>query len=245
MKRNSEWFENWFDSPYYHILYKNRDEQEAKDFITSLIKFLEPPAGSSFVDVACGKGRHSVYINKLGYHIDGFDLSENSIQIAKSYETDSLHFYKNDIRIPIKNNEYDYAFNLFTSFGYFEKEQDNQLAINSITTSLKRNGLLVLDFMNCKKVINDLNQRESKLINGITFNIKRSFNNGFIIKDINFKDNNIDYHFQEKVKAIPLDVFKSYFAAANLKIENIFGDYNLNPFNEDSSERLILIARKQ
>ncbi|MBL4593027.1 MAG: class I SAM-dependent methyltransferase [Flavobacteriales bacterium] len=245
VKKNTEWFEEWFDSPYYHILYKNRDDKEAKEFISNLIDYLKPLKDVFFLDVACGKGRHSVYINKLGFNIDGFDLSENSINIAKKQETDSLHFYTNDIRNPLKPNYYSVAFNLFTSFGYFEKEQDNQLAINSIAESLKEGGVLVLDFMNCKKVLNNLTKKEAKIIDEITFNITRDFKNGYIIKDINFTNSNVDFNFQEKVKAISLDDFKSYFTAANLKIEAIFGDYQLNAFDEDTSDRLILVAKKQ
>jgi SAM-dependent methyltransferase len=244
LKKNAEWFEEWFDSPYYHILYKNRDNKEAENFITNLINYLKPSHNSIFLDVACGKGRHSIYINKLGYIVDGFDLSKNSIQIAKKLENESLHFFTNDIRQPLRLNKYDYAFNLFTSFGYFDKNEDNQLSMSSIADSLKKNGVLVLDFMNSKKTINNLNTLEKKQIDTITFDIKKSFIDGYIVKDIHFHDKGKENHFQERVKAISLENFKSYFVSANLKIEAIFGDYNLNPFSEDDSDRLILVVKK-
>ncbi len=241
---DKEWFEDWFDSPYYHILYKDRDDTEAKQFITNLLNYLSPTKNDLFLDVACGKGRHSIYIESLGYIIDGFDLSENSIDAAKNSETNRLKFHVNDIRIPLKTNHYNFAFNLFTSFGYFEDEKDNQIAINAITESLKPNGTLVLDFMNCKNVIANLEKKEVKTIHNIDFIISRSYSNKYIIKDIEFTDKGIAYHFQEKVKALSLNQFKNYFDIANLKIEAIFGDYNLNPFDEENSERLIIIAKK-
>ncbi len=243
--RKTEWFEEWFDSPHYHILYKDRDDNEAKKFIDNLLNYLKPNKNDLFCDVACGKGRHSIYINKLGYTVDGFDLSENSIEAAKANESDNLHFYTNDIRTPLKVNKYNYAFNLFTSFGYFDDENDNQKTVNAITESLTDNGILVLDFMNCNNAINNLNRSETKSINNINFNIKRDFSKGYITKDINFSDSGKTYHFQEKVKAISLDRFKSYFKLANLKIEATFGDYNLSPFDIENSKRLILIARKK
>ena len=123
--KKTKWFEEWFDSPYYHVLYKDRDEKEAKDFILNLIHYLKPKQGSFFIDVACGKGRHSLFLNNLGYRVDGFDLSPNSIDAAKINESESLHFYINDIRKPLNVNKYDYAFNLFTSFGYFDDESDD------------------------------------------------------------------------------------------------------------------------
>ena len=244
-KETTEWFEEWFDSPYYHILYKNRDDSEAEKFISNLINFLAPEKTSFFLDVACGKGRHSVYLSKLGFNVDGFDLSENSIKIANAFETSLLHFYTNDIRTPLKTNHYHLAFNLFTSFGYFSEEHDNQLAIDSITKSLKKDGILVLDFMNSNKVINNLGKGETKVVDDITFNTKKSYREGYIIKDIHFTTTKKEHFFQEKVKAIFLDDFKSYFEKANLKIETTFGDYELNPFDVNNSDRLILIARKQ
>lgn len=243
--KNIEWFEEWFDSPFYHILYKSRDDKEAKSFISNLIAFLHPNKNDRFLDVACGKGRHAMYLNSLGYNVDGFDLSENSIDTAKLKENDTLHFYTNDIRNPLKVNSYNFAFNLFTSFGYFDDENDNQKAINSITESLTDNGVVVLDFMNCNKVITNLNKQETKIINGIEFNINRNFINGYIVKDINFEADNRQYNFQEKVKAISLETFQDYFFKANLTIESIFGDYDLNPFNINNSDRLILVAKKK
>ncbi|MEJ6735723.1 MAG: class I SAM-dependent methyltransferase [Flavobacteriales bacterium] len=244
-KKNTEWFEYWFDSPFYHILYKNRDDKEAQAFISNLITLLNPNKESLFVDVACGKGRHAMFLNSLGYTVDGFDLSENSITNAQLKETSTLQFFTNDIREPLKRNHYDFAFNLFTSFGYFDDENDNQKAINAIAESLNTNGILVLDFMNSIKVIQHLNKQETKEIDTIKFNIKRSFTNGHIVKDINFEAENIQYQYQEKVKSISLEAFKNYFLKANLTIDAIFGDYDLNPFELENSDRLILVARKK
>lgn len=244
MTHSKDWFVDWFDSPYYHVLYKDRDDVEAKKFINNLNQHLKPKKNSKLVDVACGKGRHSVFMAELGYKVDGFDLSPNNILEAKKSESNNLKFYINDIRVPLKEDYYDYAFNLFTSFGYFDSINENQKAINAIGKSLNLNGLVVLDFMNCSKVINNLTKSEDKVIEGIKFNIKRTYDNGFIIKDIFFNTNGKKYNYQEKVKAISLSEFKDYFINANLNIEAIFGDYNLNEFDIKTSDRLILIATK-
>ena len=86
---------------------------------------------------------------------------------------------------------------------------------------------------------------EAKTIEGIEFNLNKRIENNFIIKDIKFRYKNKSYSFQEKVKALTLEDFKSYFAAANLTIENVFGDYELNPYVESESNRLIIIAKKE
>ena len=92
------WFENWFDSPYYHILYKDRDYKEAEIFISNLINFLKPPKESKLLDLACGAGRHSIFINKMGYDVTGVDLSKNSIDTALAHKNDSLQFDTHDMR---------------------------------------------------------------------------------------------------------------------------------------------------
>lgn len=242
--KNTEWFKDWFNSPYYHILYKDRDENEAVKFIENLIRYFNPVENSTFLDVACGKGRHSVILANYNYFVDGFDLSENSIKAAKGFEKDNLKFFVNDIRNPLKNSYYDYAFNLFTSFGYFDDQENNQLAIDAIADSLKPGAKLVMDFMNCKKVIDNLVVKESKTINNLTFSISRQYIEGKIIKTINFNDQGKGYSFQESVKVIELKEFEHYFTNAGLKINAVLGDYDLQPFNINLSDRLIMIAEK-
>ena len=70
-----EWFSSWFDSPYYHLLYASRDEQEAKHFIEALQAHLKIAAGAFVLDAACGKGRHAKMLQRHGMHVEGFDLS--------------------------------------------------------------------------------------------------------------------------------------------------------------------------
>jgi SAM-dependent methyltransferase len=120
----SEWFGTWFDSEYYHLLYKDRDYTEAEAFVAKLAAYLEPPKDALIHDLACGKGRHSIYLNKLGYHVEGSDYSANSIKHAKQHENDTLKFYVHDMRLPMPR-KYDYILNLFTSFGYFNTEAEH------------------------------------------------------------------------------------------------------------------------
>lgn len=243
-QNKSKWFEEWFDSHYYHLLYKNRDYAEAEHFITNLLTYLTPKPNFKMLDIACGKGRHAIYINKQGYCTDAFDLSENSILEAKKDESNSLKFYINDIREPLKLNYYDCAFNLFTSFGYFTDEDDNQKAINAMANSLVKNGTLIIDFLNSSQTISNLIAIETKEIEHITFNITKEVEDNFILKHIKFNDKGVDYHFTERVKLICLNNFKNYLSNAGLTVQATFGDYSLNNFNEETSERLIIIAKK-
>ena len=237
------WFTNWFDSPYYHTLYKNRDEKEAQVFIDNLIDYLQIPKGSKLIDIACGKGRHAKYFNKKGMEVVGVDLSQNSINTAKKDENKNLQFSVHDMRENYQENSFDVVTNLFTSYGYFENNKDEQKAINAMANNLKKEGILIIDFMNAKKVIANLVLNEQKTINNIQFDITRQVKDGFILKDIRITDGK-EQQFQEKVKAITLADYSEFITNAGLKIIDIFGNYKLDNFDEEISDRLILICKK-
>jgi cyclopropane fatty-acyl-phospholipid synthase-like methyltransferase len=238
------WFVHWFDSPYYHTLYKNRDEKEAQAFIDNLVQHLQIPKGSKLIDIACGKGRHAIYFNSLGFDVVGVDLSPNSIRTAKKGENKNLQFSVHDMRDVYQENSFDVVTNLFTSFGYFEKKTDEQKSINAMASNLKRGGLIIIDFMNAEKVISNLVLKEKKMIDNITFDISRKVEDGYIIKDIAITNGTKKQHFQEKVKAITLADYSEFITTAGLKIIDIFGNYKLEDFDIKTSDRLILICKK-
>lgn len=240
---DKEWFSSWFDTKYYHILYKNRDDQEAKRFVSNLVEKLNLQPGTRVLDLACGKGRHSITLNKKGLDVLGVDLSSSSIQAAKNFENEQLHFAVHDMREAL-NEQFEVIFNLFTSFGYFDDIADNDKVVRSMNEMLQENGLLVIDFMNSHKVIQNLVANETKCIDGIDFKIERQIDNKRIIKDIRFSADGRNYHYTESVQALGLDDFRQLLDRHDLTIERIYGDFNLNEFDKETSDRLIIIARK-
>ena len=240
----NEWFDEWFNSPYYHILYRHRDDQDAAHFLENIIRFLKLNSRHKILDLACGKGRHSIYLNKKGFDVIGVDLSEANIQKANIYANNRLTFIQKDMRNLGFKKEFDFVLNLFTSFGYFEDDQENEKVIKQVAKSLNDGGVLFLDFLNPAWVVNKLVSEETKTIDGIDFHIERREEDGYIVKDIRFQAEGKDYGYQERVKAITCEEFKHYFISAGLMLEEIFGDYDLNSFDESSSERMIFVARK-
>jgi SAM-dependent methyltransferase len=243
--QHTKWFEAWFDSPYYHILYKDRDDAEAELFIDNLVNFLHPEKNSTFLDLACGKGRHAIYLNKKGFPTIGIDLSPESIAYASQFENDNLQFYVQDMRKPFRINYFNYVLNLFTSFGYFELERDDIAVMHTVYKMLQPKGIFVIDFMNTQKVIANLAHDEIKQIGGITFQINKYLENNFIVKRIRFSDKGKSYDYQERVKALIPGDFEKYLSAANLKTVHLFGNYQLQPFHAGTSDRLILVAEKE
>ena len=238
----NNWFSSWFDSPYYHILYKERNFREAQIFIDNLTFYLNMDEGSKVLDLACGKGRHSIYLNQLGYDVLGVDLSENSIAIANKNANETLHFKVHDMRHPFEE-KYDAILNMFTSFGYFECDSDNLKTLISIKESLSEYGFGVIDFMNVNNVIPNLVANELKIVDEIEFHIKRYHSDGYIFKEIDFEANNEKFHFTEKVRAFTLQDFQTLMEEAGIDLLDTFGDYKLKKFHKLDSERLIMIFK--
>lgn len=237
-----KWYASWFDTPFYHILYKDRDYQEAQHFMDNLTSYLNLPENAKILDLACGKGRHSIYLNSLGYDVTGADLSENSIAEASKSENETLHFKVHDMRNTCKE-KYDAIFNLFTSFGYFENDADNLTTLKAIHSSLTETGFACIDFMNVDHVIENLVPEEIKTVDNIDFHIKRYIKDNHIFKEIDFIFEGEKYHFTEKVQALRLADFEQMMEEAGIYLLDIFGNYKLQKFFKNQSERLIMIFK--
>jgi SAM-dependent methyltransferase len=239
-----EWFEDWFDSPYYHKLYHNRDTSEANIFVDNLFNYFGLQKSANILDLACGKGRFSTYIASKGHFVTGLDLSPSSILEANKIATDQLEFYCHDMRHPFRINYFDYVFNFFTSFGYFKDLRDNAKTLRSVYLGLRSGGYFVLDFFNAVDVVEHLVAHELKLVDGVSFELQRRIEKDIVYKHIDFTDQGRSYSFQEAVQLISLSQFQAMFAQAGFKIEATFGDYQLHPFDPGQSKRLIIIAKK-
>ncbi len=242
MGDKKDWFVDWFNSPYYHILYKNRDDKEAENFLKTLSKSLQFQPTDKILDLACGKGRHSIYLNHKGLRVTGLDLSEENIKEASLAQNETLDFHVHDMR-EVYPAKFHFILNLFTSFGYFNCLDDNLRVLNACKQMLDYNGRLVIDFMNAELVKKCLIGSEVKTIQGIDFHINKKLLDGVIEKTIRFSDMGKDFEFSEQVQALTLTDFRKLFAGAGFELINTFGDYKLNPYQPESSPRLILVAK--
>ncbi len=241
------WFKDWFNTEYYHLLYKKRDHAEAEKFINHLIEKLQPETGSSMLDVACGKGRHALQLANKGYDVTGIDLSKSSIEEAMKFSQSNLHFFEHDMRLPFWINFFDYAFNFFTSFGYFKSKREDNNSIRNISNSLKKNGIFVMDFLNVTYSEKNMVPQEKKEIDSVDFNIVKWHDNRFFYKKIEIADKKTEknYSFIETVSKYSLEDFSSIFEANNLRITELYGDYQFSKYDQQESPRLIMIARKK
>jgi SAM-dependent methyltransferase len=240
---SQSWFEKWFRSPYYCMLYKDHNADEAHFFLENLLTVLKPKPTARFLDIPCGRGRHSIYLATKGFDVTGMDLLKENILFAKKFEQPNLAFYEHDMRQLIAGSYYDFVLNLFTSIGYFESPQDDQRAIQNFSAALKIGGNLVIDFLNANRVENNLGEKNSEE-NGIRFHIKKEIVGKAIIKKIHVTTSNENLDFEEHVSLLRLTDFEKLFSKCGLQLRHVFGDYELKPFDVQESSRLILVAEK-
>lgn len=248
MKKSASrpWFEEWFNSPYYYQLYFKRDKAEAINFVNKLIDYLKPVPGAYMLDIACGRGRHSIQLASKGFDVTGIDISDHSIRIAKEKENDHLHFFIHDMRLPFRINYFDYAFNFFTSFGYFNTRREHDNVIRTISQSLKPGGVFVIDYLNVRYEEDHLIHKTEKVIDGINYYITKWYDETHFYKKIVIEDEKLksllEYH--ERVAKFTLGDFTEMLAYQQMQIQNVFGDYNFDDYGLRNSPKMIIIAKK-
>ena len=239
------WYSKWFDSPYYHLLYSQRDDAEAKAFIMNLAKYLNLPEGAYILDLACGRGRHAIGLANLGFDVTGIDLSTHSIRIAREYEHDKLNFFVHDIRHPFRVNYFHAVLNLFTSFGYFQTDKEDSKVIANAHRNLQKEGYFVLDYLNSSYVEKHLVASNTVYRDGVKFEMERNFDGKMFNKKISITDDQEEIEFNEHVRAYQCIELQSLLEMSGFKIVETFGDYQLGPFHELESKRAIIISIKE
>lgn len=243
------WFEEWFDSPLYELLYAYRNEEEARKLADLIEQKIPPKDFPDVVDVGCGRGRHSIALAERGFRVTGFDLSPQAIakarRIAKVRGIENIEFLVQDMRQPLADR-FDAAFNLFTTFGYFEEDSENKRVLKSVNSMLKQRGLFLIDYLNASKVERELVPETEGSHDGIQYKIKKEIKNGCVYKNIHFSGEKLDSpkEYNERVKLYGKEWFEESLDRTGYSVQDIWGDYDGHAFNEQSSPRLIVVARK-
>jgi len=262
LKEEKPWFVDWFDENY-RMLYRHRNSAEAREQVHLIINTLKPSKTAAILDLCCGEARYTDIFRKLGYRIFGLDLSETLIRFGKEKDPD-LNLMVGDMRhIP---GHYDFIFSLFTSFGYFETDEENLETLQSVYAALNNGGVYWLDFFNPLFVEKNLvPETHSVLPQGIEILEKRNVSGGRIIKDIHFKyinkkdvaneendavnrDVNGDVSgekvYQESVRLFTRECLEGMFMRTGFTLLHCFGDYDGSVWTPES-ERTILVGRKE
>lgn len=243
----AEWFESWFESEEYLTLYKHRDEKEALILVESILSIIKIKKEAKVLDLACGAGRHSIEFAKKGFEITAVDLSKNLLDTAKK-NAEALNlkidFIRADLRQFNIDTKFDLVLNLFTSFGYFDTDEENFKIFETAYHHLKENGFFIFDYFNKIHLERNLKNESVLTLEKGKIIQKRKIADGRVIKDIIIQKNGIENVFKESVKIYSKEELLENLKKLKFNILNIFGSFDKAEFNENLSDRIIIIAQK-
>lgn len=248
---DSDWYDNFF-SNFYLSYFSGKKEgradiQKETIFISGVLNL---PKKAKILDLACGTGRHLIELAKQGHNMTGFDFNAVALESARhraDEEKLAVKLIRGDMRSLPFDREFDGVISMYTSFGYFMKENDNTNTLEAISKSLKCKGALLLDLPNKNWIINKAPRKTWQKIKGRYVLERRSFNKGK-----NVFQNEITVLGSDKkeervmtfLRLYDLPEIKDMLHGANLELIRSFGDYDAdNQFEPDRSPRMILLAR--
>jgi len=243
----SAWYEEWFDREEYYMVYRKRDEADARKLLALIERVTEVDQGAKVLDMACGRGRHAILLARRGFHVTGIDLSRSAIETARKMalvESISIEFKTGDMRESPCTACFGLVVNLFTSFGYFDEDEENARAVRAMAESLVVGGWLVQDFMNGEYWSKNFVPYDERSEDGMVLKQRRWVERDRLNKEITIiKDDGSEQKFNESVRLFGLNDFEQMHAGAGLKVEHVFGDSDGRAY-DDESQRLIIFSKR-
>ena len=238
------WFKNWFNEDYAK-LYQHRDSSEAIKIISLYEHYCGNLTNKKVLDLACGLGRLSNLLAEKSKEVIAFDLSSYFINECKKYhQQKNIDFFQMDMREMNWKREFDVIFHIFTSFGYFERLEDNLAILDKVYRSLKSDGIYFFDFHNVEYLEKNLIPETSEELDGFHIFQKREIVGDRVVKKIKITHDDDIREYEESVQLIHHRILDDYFRKLGFRIKAKLGNYDGDPFNNEKSDRLIYILKK-
>jgi SAM-dependent methyltransferase len=239
------WYEDFF-GPDYVVRYVHPETQAQLEAIE---KILHLRKGSRILDVACGAGRHTVGLAKRGYRVTGFDLSRALLAEARR-AAHVAHvkptFVQGDMRQLRFANAFDAAISMFTSFGYFDRPEEDAKVLRGVARALAPRGKFLMEMFNRDSLVASLpNQSWQAREDGTVVLEDASFDllqGRFETRQI-IIDRKGTREFTASVRAYTLAELKQMLDSVGLFVHRVLGGLDLSPYTA-RSRRIVLYAVK-
>lgn len=247
-----EWYKKLYTNDFIDVVGFASPEQTKfeTDFILSVLK---PAPGSRVLDLCCGYGRHVNYLGKSGnLEITGIDLSDDYLETArKDVPSPNVKFIKGDMREIPFNDHFDAIYNMFTSFGFFESDEENEKVIMQVNKALKSKGLFLLDYENkFFFVFNDVFKKGKhwqKLDGNRYFLFENTYNvirEREIFKASLIENGQVKMSSGYDIRLYSYPEISAMLTRNGFEILQCWGDYRGNEYSAES-KRLIILSRKK
>lgn len=239
----NRWYEESFGEDYLRV-YKHRNAESAENEMNQVIEWLGLTKDELILDMCCGAGRHTIALARKQFYLVGFDLSK--VLLSKAQEDAGelpISFVLGDMRaMPFVDDSFHVILNLFTSFGYFPTDEDNQKVFAEIARVLKPGGRFLIDYINHQRVKENLVPFSEREENGMRIAEKRFIEHEFVCKEICIEDEKGERHYHERVRMYTEYEMRKMMEDAGLSIENVRGNFDGEELHAQS-ERIIFIGK--
>ncbi|MEW6356032.1 MAG: methyltransferase domain-containing protein [Planctomycetota bacterium] len=242
------WHEALFDRFYYEFAFEKMEPsrtQKQVDFVEDAIGL---KGRERILDLCCGPGRHSIELARRGYDVVGLDRSAFFLQKAREKARDAkidIRFRKGDMRRIPYRDEFDVVINMFTSFGYFEKESDNRKVIEGVARALRPGGRFLIDVMNRDFLVKHFRTRNWEEANGWVRleSVRMDWQQSRVTSEWVFIKGGRRRKIDLNLRVYSPHELIALLASAGLKVEKTFGGFAKEPLSPDAN-RLIVVARR-
>lgn len=231
----------------YPLVYARRDDAEAARVAAAFAGVMR--GAEPVLDVACGGGRHTRAFARAGILTIGVDLSEFLLVEAVERRDLRDRVVMGDMRcLPFRDGCAGGAINMFTSFGYFDDEDDNARAIGEIARVLRPGGRFLIDFLNAAAVeavgTGTTRRREGDV--DIEERRERDAAGRFLTKHVRvIPARGAEVSYRERVRLFTAPELEAMLGDAGLRVIARYGGYDAEAYVPDASPRLVLLAEKR
>jgi D-alanine-D-alanine ligase len=245
------WYEESFGDDYVSLYAGLISEERTRAEVSALIDLMQLLPGCSALDVGCGYGRHALHLARRGFEVTGLDLSGTLLReaaVRARAEGLSPHFVQADMRrIPMRG-VYDAAISMYTSFGYFDDDEQDVLTLKSVWSALQSDGIFVLETINFGNYVRvfepyaivryddgriAIEERTLDLVAGRV---------NALVTVIDPLANRVEHEYS--IRLYTVTELTSMIRSAGFQVEGVFGGLERVPITMES-RRLVVLARRR
>jgi SAM-dependent methyltransferase len=247
-KRRSKWYVDFFREGFYQRAWAPERFQRAEREVDFIVEALVLPTGASVLDLCCGEGRHTIALARRGYHVTGLDLSALHLRLARQAAKEagvSVRWHRADMRDIPWEGEFDAVINVFTSFGYFESDDEDFKVLVGVARALKPDGRFLLDTINREWLVRHLEthgwQEGTLSIEDRSFDLLAGRQHNHILsihRDGSRSEREID------LRMYTLREIAGMLAQADLQLRRTWGGFDGRDYGLDA-RRMIVLSEKE
>ena len=239
------WYVEGFGTRYLQ-LYAHRDDREAGRALALLGASGIELEGLGIMDLACGAGRHLTLLGRMGARATGLDLSP--VLLAEATGRGCRPLIRADMRrLPLADQSFDGVLSMFTSFGYFNEDEENWGVLGEIARVLKPTGFLLLDIFSPGFVRKNLQAESERRSGRLRIREQREIRAGRVLKEMRIfeEDGGEIENYRESVRLFEPEDIESAALSRGLALERSWGTYDGVPFEGEKSPRWIGLFRRE